>query len=32
MMRMEAAQSDVPIEGGALTFKMQVAVSWRIAD
>lgn len=32
MMRMEADQSDVPIEGGALTFKMQVAVSWRIAD
>jgi uncharacterized protein len=32
MLRMEAAQSDVPIEGGALTFKMQVAVSWRIAD
>jgi uncharacterized protein YggE len=32
MLRMEAAQSDVPIEGGALTFKMQVVVSWRIAD
>jgi len=32
MMRMEAAQSDVPIEGGALTFRMQVAVSWRIDD
>jgi len=32
MMRMEAAQSDVPIEGGALTFKMQVSVSWLIED
>lgn len=32
MMRMEAAQSDVPIEGGELTFKVQVAVSWRIVD
>ena len=32
MMRMEAAQSDVPIEGGALSFKMQVAVSWLIED
>jgi uncharacterized protein YggE len=32
MMRMEAAQSDVPIESGALTFKMQVTVSWRIED
>lgn len=32
MMRLEADQSEVPIEGGALTFKMQVALSWRIAD
>jgi uncharacterized protein YggE len=32
MMRAEAAQSDVPIEGGALTFRMQVAVSWQIED
>jgi uncharacterized protein YggE len=32
MMRMEAAPSSVPIEGGELTFQAHVAVSWRIAD
>jgi uncharacterized protein YggE len=30
MMRMEAAPSPVPIEGGELTFQAQVSVSWRL--
>jgi uncharacterized protein YggE len=32
MMRMEAAPSSVPIEGGELTFQAQVTISWRIAE
>lgn len=32
MMRLEAAASDVPIEGGELTFEVQVTVSWKIAE
>jgi uncharacterized protein YggE len=32
MMRMEAAPSSVPIEGGELTFQAQVSVSWKLAD
>ena len=33
MMRMEAASdASVPIEGGELTFKAQVSVSWKLAD
>lgn len=32
LMRMEAAPSPVPIEGGELTFQMQVTVSWRMAE
>jgi uncharacterized protein YggE len=32
MMRMEAAASPVPIEGGELTFQAQVSVSWLLAD
>lgn len=32
MMRMEAAPADVPIEGGELTFEMQVTILWRLAD
>ena len=32
MMRLEAAPSAVPIEGGELTFQAQVTVSWRLAD
>ena len=32
MMRMEAAASPVPIEGGELTFEVTVTVSWRLAD
>jgi hypothetical protein len=32
MMRMEAADTPVPIEGGELTFQAQVSVSWRIAE
>ena len=32
MMRMEAAASPVPIEGGELTFEAQVSVSWLLAD
>lgn len=32
MMRMEAAASPVPIEGGELTFQAQVSVSWLLAE
>ena len=33
MMRMEAAApASVPIEGGELTFEMQVTILWRLAD
>lgn len=32
MMRMDAAPSSVPIEGGELTFQVTVTVSWRLAD
>jgi uncharacterized protein YggE len=32
MMRMEAAPSSVPIEGGELTFQAHFSVSWRIAE
>jgi uncharacterized protein YggE len=32
MLRMEAADSAVPIEGGELLFEAQVSVSWRLAD
>ena len=32
MARQEAADSAVPIEGGELSFRAQVFVSWRIAD
>ena len=31
-MRMEAADSSVPIEGGELTFEVQVSVSWGLED
>ncbi len=31
-MRMEAADSAVPIEGGELTFQAQVSVSWSLVD
>ena len=31
-MRMEAADSAVPIEGGELTFEAQVSVSWLLAE
>jgi uncharacterized protein YggE len=32
MMRLEAAPSPTPVEGGELTFHAQVNVSWRLAD
>jgi uncharacterized protein YggE len=32
MLRMEAAASSVPIEGGELQFEAQVSVSWRLVD
>ena len=32
MMRMEAADSSVPIESGELEFRAQVSISWTIAD
>ena len=32
LMRMEAAPASVPIEGGELTFEVQVTVSWKIAE
>jgi len=32
MMRMEASDASVPIEGGELAFRAQVSVSWRLGD